>query len=169
MSGSEAPGLTGWHHVGGQRKAQQRNTCHLPSRLVKVSSRLEGSAVGTASSETLPNQVLLSSPYWCSMAVPEDPLTTSNPLKSLPIVGAPSSSTTSWAVVTQTSPTTPRCGELSCSWKSLPQCAKSWDSTTSISLATLGEGCSPWSTLSPSRWAWPASSSPARRPAYPSG
>src|SRR5829696_773402 len=64
---------------------------------------------------------------------------------------------------------TPRCGASSSSWKSFPQCAKSWASTTSISLATLGEGCSPWSTLSPSRWAWPASSSPARRPAYPSG
>ena len=70
--------------------------CHLPRRLVKVSSRLEGSALGTALLETSPNQSLLSSHYWCSMAVPEDRLTTSNPSRSSPIVGARSSSTISW-------------------------------------------------------------------------
>src|SRR5215203_4536853 len=143
--------------------------CHLLRRLVKVSSHSEGSAFGTASLETSPNQSLLSSPYLCSMVAPEDRLTTLNPLRSSPTLGARSSSTTSWAVVAPTSLTTPRGGASSSSWKSFPQCAKSLGSTTSICLATLGEGCSPWSTPSPSRWAWPASSSPARRPAYPSG
>jgi hypothetical protein len=56
--------------------------CHLPPRLVKVSSRLEGSALGTVSLETSPNQEdLLSSRYWCSMAVLENRTTTSNPLR----------------------------------------------------------------------------------------
>jgi hypothetical protein len=49
--------------------------CHLPHRLVKVSSPLEGSALGTASLETWPNHNLLRSRYWSSMAVPEDRLT----------------------------------------------------------------------------------------------
>jgi hypothetical protein len=35
-------------------------------------------------------------PYLCSMAVLENRTTTSNPLRSLPTLGAPSSSTISW-------------------------------------------------------------------------
>jgi hypothetical protein len=55
--------------------------CHLPRPLVKVSSRLEDSALGTVSLETAPNQDLLSSRYWCSVAVLENRTTTSYPLR----------------------------------------------------------------------------------------
>src|SRR3712207_7387251 len=84
--------------------------CHLPRRLVKVSSRFEGSALGTESLETLPNQSLLKCRYWCSMAVPGCRMTTSNPLGSSPIPDVRSSSTTSWGVATPTSRMTRRCG-----------------------------------------------------------
>jgi hypothetical protein len=68
----------GWPRKGTER---EHIACRLPPRLVKVSSRLEGSALGTVSLETSPNQSLLSSPYLFYMAVLENRTTTSNPLR----------------------------------------------------------------------------------------
>ena len=63
--------------VAKEKHSKEKLPCHLPRPLERDSSRLESSAFGTVSSETLSFQPEPAKfPYWCSMVVPEGRLTT---------------------------------------------------------------------------------------------
>ena len=121
--------------MGGQGKAQEGNTCHpaapvsegfVPFRGFRTWYRVVGDLAQPGGPAKFPLLVLHGGPGESSI--------TSNPLRSSLTLGARSSSTISWGVATPTSPTTLRCGASSSSLTSLPQCAKSWGSTTSTCL-----------------------------------